>query len=624
MRLVSIIGFLNELDSVASACSSLGAFEPDNVDLFFKDADKFSNFSGSDTSLSLMEELNGISEQMGKKIDKNSSPCVLNKKQISKYVSGLSEKCKKTYLKLNNLKAQLEINNEIINNLRPFEDIEQKISEFQNCEYLKVKFIKISENNLGRIRSTENAEDKFLISEVNAQGDFKYCIVFISEEFYSEFLDISSKIQFTEFKFSNLSLTPKEEAEKLIEKNKLISESIKKLEDGLEKFWEYQKNSCSGVYNKLKMYEKNEEIKKYAKVYNDNFVIVGWVPLVFVSSLTDKLKKISRVEYSVESGEEILEFSPPTKLKNNKIFSPFEFFVSTYGLPKYSDIDPTTFVAITYTIIFGIMFADVGQGLILFLIGMFLYKIKNIKVGGVIATCGISSSIFGFVVGSIFGFEELLTPFYNAIKLHPIRVMESPMTIISSSIAIGVISLVLAMCINIYANIRRGDIKEAILSHSGLCGILLYLSLISMLIGTLSGKSMTSIPMITVSSCAVLIFLKEAIKKNFKIDWKDYVLTQFFEMFDIFLGYFTNTISFIRIGVFIFVHAGMMMVVFSLAEGFSPIGYAITVIIGNLFVTCFEAFLVGMQVMRLQFCELFGRFFEGGGRAFKPITSTDS
>ena len=66
-----------------------------------------------------------------------------------------------------------------------------------------------------------------------------------------------------------------------------------------------------------------------------------------------------------------------------------------------------------------------------------------------------------------------------------------------------------------------------------------------------------------------------------------------------------------------FVHAGMMMVVFNLANMTGQ--YLLTVILGNLFVTCFEALLVGMQVMRLQFCELFGRFFEGGGREFKPI-----
>ena len=625
MRLVSIIGFLNELDSVASACSSLGAFEPDNVDLFFKDADKFSSFCGIDTSASLIEELNEVSKQMGKKIEKNNSPCMLNKKQISKYISSLSEKCNKTYLKLNNLKAQLEINNEIIRNLSPFEDIEQKISEFESCEYLKVKFIKISKSNLEKMFAIENVEDKFFISEIKSEENFEYCIVFISEEFYSEFLDISSKIQFTELKFSNLSLTPKEEIKKLIEKNETISENIKKLNDGIEKFWEYQKSSCSGVYNKLKMYEKNEEIKRYAKVYNNNFIIVGWVPLACVSPLTDQLKKISRVEYSVESGKEILEFSPPTKLKNSKFFSPFEFFVSTYGLPRYSDIDPTVFVAITYTIIFGMMFADVGQGLVLSLIGMFLYKSKKAKIGGIMSICGISSSIFGFIVGSLFGFEDAFNSFYRVIGFQPIRVMESTMTVIISSIAIGVISLVLAMCMNIYANIRRGDIKEAILSHSGLCGILLYLSLISVLVGSFSSRPISSyIYIITSLVCTSLIFLKEAIKQNFKVNWKDYALTQFFEMFEVFLGYFTNTISFIRIGVFVFVHAGMMMVVFSLADGFSPVGYAITVIIGNIFVTCFEAFLVGMQAMRLQFCELFGRYFEGGGRAFKPISSLDS
>ena len=89
-------------------------------------------------------------------------------------------------------------------------------------------------------------------------------------------------------------------------------------------------------------------------------------------------------------------------------------------------------------------------------------------------------------------------------------------------------------------------------------------------------------------------------------------------MFEVILGYFTNTVSFIRVGVFIFVHTGMMMVVFSLAEMSGGL-YPVVAIVGNLFVTCLESLLVGMQVMRLQFCELFGRFFEGGGRSFKPI-----
>ena len=623
MKLISIIGFIDELDSVASACSSSDIFEPDNVDKFFQDANKFSAFSCSDTPSFLINELKDVSDKIGKKINIENSECALNRKQISKYVSHLSEKCNKITLKLEKLRSELKFNNETIDNLKPFRNLDQKIVEFKNCEYIKTKFIKISSLNIEKIKSIDNYEDKILISEVNKDEKFSYCIVFISEEFYPEFLDLSSKIQFTEFQISNLSLTPKEEIERLKNENKLIQENIRKMDDGIEKFWDYQKGSCAGVYRKLKEYEKNEKIKKSAKVYKNNFILVGWIPTYGVSQLTEKLKKISRVEYSVESGKELLKFSPPTKLKNKKIFSPFEFFVSTYGLPKYSDIDPTSFVAITYTIIFGIMFADVGQGIALFLVGLFLSKIKKIKFGSVISICGISSSIFGLVFGSVFGFEEILDPLYEKIGFHPIKVMESTMMIISSSLAIGVISLILAMCANIYSMMKRKDTSEALLSHSGACGIFLYSSLILILSSFFVDIKINvlSLTVPIIMSSLSLIFLKEAIKKKFKVKWKDYILSQSFEMFEILLGYFTNTISFVRIGVFIFVHAGMMMVVFSLAEGLDPIGYTIAVVIGNIFVTCFEAFLVGMQVMRLQFCELFGRFFEGGGREFKPISS---
>ena len=86
------------------------------------------------------------------------------------------------------------------------------------------------------------------------------------------------------------------------------------------------------------------------------------------------------------------------------------------------------------------------------------------------------------------------------------------------------------------------------------------------------------------------------------------------------LSYVTNTMSFLRVGSFVLVHAGMMMVVFSIAGMFGTIGYIITLIIGNIFVMCFEALLAGIQVLRLEFYELFSRFFEGQGKPFSPIT----
>lgn len=621
MKLVSIIGFIDELDSVSLACASLCAFEPDIVDKFFKDANKFTNFVSTNSAISHENILTEIINKINKKIPELNTSDLMPKKQIIKYIASFREKIEKNINKINFYKNEINSNNSIINNLKYFENLDYSINKFKNFEYIQVKFIKIFKLDFEKLNLPENY-DKFIIEKISEDKENYYCVIFISKEFEKEVNSVFDKIKFNEIEISSLEFTPKQEIDKLKLKNKMIDAEIYKLKEGIEKFWEHQKNTCAKIYSCLKKYEKREYIKKFSKIYNDNFVLVGWVPEFKTKEISEKLDKISRIEYFVESGGELLKFSPPTKLKNKNIFSPFEFFVSTYGLPKYSDIDPTSFVAITYTIIFGIMFADVGQGLLLALFGLFLSKIKKIDLGKIMITCGISSSVFGFIFGSVFGFEEALNPVYNIINFKPIRVMESPMKIIISSICIGIFCLILAMCANIYSHIKKNNILEAVLSHSGLCGIALYSSLILLLLGNLGIININSIILeLIIISSLIFIFLKEFIKnkiyKREKINLGDYIISQFFELFEIILGYFTNTISFIRIGVFIFVHAGMMMVVFSLANMTGQ--YLLTVILGNLFVTCFEALLVGMQVMRLQFCELFGRFFEGGGREFKPV-----
>ena len=99
---------------------------------------------------------------------------------------------------------------------------------------------------------------------------------------------------------------------------------------------------------------------------------------------------------------------PPTKLKNPKLFKPFEMYVKMYGLPAYGEMDPTWFVAITYSFIFGAMFGDAGQGLCLLIGGFLLYKFKKIDLAAIISCAGFFSTIFGFLYGSFFGFEDVL------------------------------------------------------------------------------------------------------------------------------------------------------------------------------------------------------------------------
>ena len=92
-----------------------------------------------------------------------------------------------------------------------------------------------------------------------------------------------------------------------------------------------------------------------------------------------------------------------------------------------------------------------------------------------------------------------------------------------------------------------------------------------------------------------------------------YALENIFEMLEIAISFVANTMSFLRVGGFILSHAGMMSVVFTLAGMFGPVGYAITVALGNLFVIGLEGLVVGIQVLRLEFYEMFGRYYSGEG-----------
>ena len=135
---------------------------------------------------------------------------------------------------------------------------------------------------------------------------------------------------------------------------------------------------------------------------------------------------------------------PPTKLENPKVFKPFEMFIKMYGLPAHDEMDPTMFVALTYTFIFGAMFGDLGQGFCLFAIGGILYLTKKINLAGIISIAGIFSMFFGFMFGSVFGFEDII----EAHWLRPVSAMTN-LPFIGQLNSVFVVAIAFGMALNI-------------------------------------------------------------------------------------------------------------------------------------------------------------------------------
>ena len=350
----------------------------------------------------------------------------------------------------------------------------------------------------------------------------------------------------------------------------------------------------------------------------DGFILAGYVTASHADDLKKKLEAIPGVTCTLENAKTTGAAEPPTKLKNPGFLGGFEDFVKMYGLPSYNEMDPTPLVAITYFLFFGMMFGDVGQGTVIILVGALMWFLKKMSLGKVLMTVGVSSIIFGFFYGSVFGMEDLI---------HGFNPSENINTVLIAAVAIGAIMIILVILMNIINGIRQKDPGKIFFSQNGLAGLIMYAGaviLVLAMLGYVKFAAPTWLLVTLIVLALAVIFLREPLtrlvegRKNTEPESVlDFVLENFFELFEVVLSFLTNTISFIRIGAFALSHVGMMSVVFLLAQtstGYNPV----ILVIGNLFVIGFEGMIVCIQVLRLEFYELFGRFYEGNGRPFEP------
>ena len=334
----------------------------------------------------------------------------------------------------------------------------------------------------------------------------------------------------------------------------------------------------------------------------------------------------------VEEDREKYFGEPPTKLENPRFFKPFEMFIQMYGMPAHNEMDPTIFVALTYTFIFGAMFGDLGQGFCLFAIGGILYLTKKINLAGIISVAGLFSMLFGVLYGSVFGFEDVIP----ALWLHPVSAMTNlPFigqlnTVFVVAIAFGMGLNLLVMIFQIVNAFRAHDTENAWFSNNGVAGLLFYGFLVLTIVLYMTGHKVPGNIMLAVFlGIPILIFLfKEPLANLVKRNHKKieggkvmFLVQGFFELFETLLSYFSNTLSYVRIGAFAVSHAAIMEVVLMLAGAQEGTPNWIVLVIGNIVVCGLEGLVVGIQVLRLEYYEMFSRFYKGSGREFKPFNS---
>jgi V/A-type H+-transporting ATPase subunit I len=366
------------------------------------------------------------------------------------------------------------------------------------------------------------------------------------------------------------------------------------------------------------------------------YLIVGWVPSTDVPSLSEQLKRAcANIIIDTKPLKPTEGQSVPVSLHNPPVLSAFELLVNTFARPRYEEIDPTILIAITFPLLFGAMFGDVGHGLMLALLGVLLIvfgRRSSSRVladgGTIIVICGLSATVFGFLYGSIFSFEDKI----QALWMHPI---ENMLLTLGVAIGLGLVILSIGYLLNLYNAFRARNWGRLLFDPNGLAGLVLFWSMLGLVASSFlpgwSGLRPLFIVLVVLAAVTGVVLsepLKNLVNGHRPLIHGGigmFALQSFFELLEKFISLFSNSMSYVRVGAFAIAHAGLSSAVFVFAamashgtnQGF---GYWVVVVIGNLFIVGFEGVIVGIQTMRLHYYEFFSKFFLGGGASYEPLT----
>jgi len=368
-------------------------------------------------------------------------------------------------------------------------------------------------------------------------------------------------------------------------------------------------------------------------------LIAGWVPAGDVAALEKRMGEITSGRYAIQTAlpDDSTEEQVPVLLRHSRLLRPFEMLVSTYGLPNYRELEPTLFVALSYLVMFGLMFGDVGHGAVLAvcgLIALFVGRSEKVRDVGLLLLFGGSSSIIsGVVYGSYFGIEV-----FKKYALWHDPLEGDPMRLMYGAIGIGITMISLGLILNVINRFRRGDVIGAILDKFGLVGLLFYWGTLVLLMNTAAIQSQGLMGVSVVLFLVVPIVgwsLKEPVehllshaggeRKEAGGGLAGAIMESCVGAFEAVLSYLANTISFVRLAAYAMSHAALLFAAFMLAAEVRdfPIGgnllSLLVIILGNIVAIVLEGIIASVQALRLEYYEFFGKFFSGSGQPFEPF-----
>ncbi len=552
---------------------------------------------------------------------------ILKYDQLDVIVDRYSKIADEVTSRLDKLRKNYDEVKEVIEKIELFKKYNLMLDMMGEYEYITVKAGFMPDANISRLMEVLKPYN-VILDILDARPREKLVLIAFSNKDKAEILNILTMLNFDEIKFPKDTPANPEEALKLYN-NKLneIIEEFKSLKGEIVRELE--------VLEPYMPYVKFVHKVKNSLIRTRNFsVLYGWIPQERLEEFKRRVDDITNGRYYIEAieAEASKGIKPPTLLKHPKIIDRFQLLVKMRGIPSYNEIDPTIFFMVLFIIMYGMMFGDVGEGVILFIMGLFFYKIRRNLIGvsyrawnslGVILMLSsISAIVFGFLYG-----ESFLLPLDKPLWFKPIEPPNGPIMICVYSILFGVAQLILGLILNIINNIMNKRYEEALLSWRGVVGLVYYLIGIVLAIRFVTMGMTLDVFVrpeniglsITLLALLGFIFFKPAILNVIHKTGESITMSLmegFSELIEMFLSYITNSLSYVRLGAFAIAHEALALA----AEMIAPmIGFLPSYLIFNALVIVLEGFACGIQSIRLLFYEFSTKFYEGEGKLFTPL-----
>ncbi len=412
-----------------------------------------------------------------------------------------------------------------------------------------------------------------------------------------------------------------------------------------------ERDRLEELWANLRMNELHHRIQSYFSTTVRTVLFSGWVPASMQRSLETTIRRASKgmcvLEWHDPQAGQMA--SVPVRLRNPRFLAPFQMLVQNYATPSYGTVDPTPFVAVTYLIMFGLMFGDVGQGAVLVLaggLGLALHRgasdaVRNLFRLGIY--CGLASVATGILLGSTFGLPWPAAVWFDYHAIVTGHVPHSGLVrdvygVLAITLYFGIAVIALGLLLNWVNLVVTGRWAELVLSKGGVIGGWLYGAGVYTAFGFAASGYRTlpeaerlfwffGVPALALMAGPPIHYMthREHRGRFGPLTLIDLGMEWVVELLEIFSGYLANTLSFMRVAGLGIAHASLMIAFAEIARQVGPGGAWgpwswLVFVFGNALVILLEGLSAGIQSLRLNYYEFFSKYFSGSGTAYMPVS----